>query len=138
MKKLIFLIPMLLFGMVLFAQDPEVPADIVDLLSNLETFLGTLAGLAGTTIFLAAVLIKLIKTDKRWLKLVVGFVTAIILSAITNVANFGLFAESTWLATLLYGAGLGFVAGSLVDIPTMKILVELVLQLIQFKKPVDK
>ena len=120
---------------VLFAQDPEVPADITDLLANLQTFLGTLAGMAGTTIFVAAILIKLIGVDKRWLKLVTGFATAIVISAATNLLNFGLFAESTWTATLLYGAGLGFVAGSLVDIPTMKILVELVLSLIRFKKP---
>jgi len=138
MKKWIFLFVILLIPAVIFAQDPEVPADIADLLANLQTFLGTLAGLAGTTIFVAAILIKLIGTDKRWLKLVTGFIVAIVISAATNLLNFGLFAESTWIATLLYGAGLGFVAGSLVDIPTMKILVELVLQLSQFKKPVDK
>ena len=120
----------------LFAQDPEVTADIADLLANLQTFLATLAGLAGTTIFVAAIIIKLVDTDKRWLKLVTGFATAIVISAATNLLNFGLFAESTWTATLLYGAGLGFVAGSLVDIPTMKIVVELVLSLIRFKKPV--
>ena len=135
MKKWIFLFSLLLMPFMLFAQDPEVPADIADLLANLQTFLGTLAGLAGTTIFIAAILIKLIETNKRWLKLVVGFATAIVISAATNLLNFGLFAESTWTATLLYGAGLGFVAGSLVDIPTMKIVVELVLSLIRFKKP---
>ena len=136
MKKWIFLLSFLLVPMLLLAQDPEVPADIADLMSNLKSFLGSLAGMAGTTIFLAAILIKLVNTDKRWLKLVIGFVTAILLSAVTNLANFGLFADSAWLDTLLYGAGIGFVAGALVDIPTMKILVELILQLAKFKKPV--
>ena len=137
MKRLIFLIA-LFVPVLLMAQQPEVPADIADLLTNLKTFLSTLAGLAGTTIFVAAIVIKAVQTEKRWLKLVIGFVTAIVLSAVTNLANFGLFAESAWLDTLLYGAGIGFVAGSLVDIPTMKILVELILQLVRFKKPVDK
>ena len=136
MKKWIFLLSFLLVPMLLLAQDPEVPVDIADLMSNLKSFLGSLAGMAGTTIFLAAILIKLVNTDKRWLKLVIGFATAILLSAVTNLANFGLFADSAWLDTLLYGAGIGFVAGSLVDIPTMKILVELILQLAKFKKPV--
>jgi len=136
MKKWIFLFTLLLVPMFLMAQDPEVPADIADLLANLRSFLGSLAGMAGTTIFLAAIIIKAVSTDKRWLKLVIGFATAILLSAITNLANFGLFAESAWLDTLLYGAGIGFVAGSLVDIPTMKILVDLILQLAKFKKPV--
>ena len=136
MKKWIFLLSFLLVPMLLLAQDPEVPTDIADLMANLKSFLGSLAGMAGTTIFLAAIIIKAISTDKRWLKLVVGFATAIVLSAITNLANFGLFADSAWLDTLLYGAGLGFVAGMLVDIPTMKILVELILQLAKFKKPV--
>lgn len=135
MKKWIFFFTMLLIPMLLLAQEPEVPEDIADLLANLQTFLGTLAGLAGTTIFIAGVLIRLSKTEQRWVKLVMGFVTAIILSALTNLLNFGLFAESTWLQTLLYGAGLGFVAGSLVDIPTMKVLLDLVLSLIRLKKP---
>ena len=137
MKKWIFLFVMLLMPMVLLAQEPEVPEDIAELLANLQTFLGSLAGLAGTTIFVAAVIIKAVQTEKRWVKLVIGFLTAIVLSALTNLANFGLFAETAWLDTLLYGAGIGFVAGSLVDIPTMKILVELILQLVRFKKPVE-
>jgi len=135
MKKWIFFFAMLLIPMLLLAQEPEVPEDIADLLANLQTFLGTLAGLAGTTIFLAGVIIRLIKTEQRVVKLVIGFVTAIVLAALTNLLNFGLFAESTWLQTLLYGAGLGFVAGSLVDIPTMKVLLDLVLSLIKLKKP---
>jgi len=135
MKKWIFLIALILAPMLIMAQDPEVPADITDLLANLQTFLGTLAGMAGTTIFLAGILIRLSKTEQRWVKLVMGFVTAIILAALTNLLNFGLFAGSTWLQTLLYGAGLGFVAGSLVDIPTMKVLLDLILSLIKLKKP---
>ena len=137
MKKLMFVL-LALLPLALFAQDPEVPADIADLLTNLKSFLGSLAGFAGTTIFLAAIVIKAINTEKRWLKLTVGFLTAVVLSVVTNLLNFGLFAESPMLDTLLYGVGLGFVAGSLVDIPTMKILVELILQLVRFKKPVDK
>jgi len=135
MKKWIFFFAMLLIPMLLLAQEPEVPEDIADLLANLQTFLGTLAGLAGTTIFLAGIIIRLSKTEQRWVKLVMGFITAIVLAALTNLLNFGLFAESTWLQTLLYGAGLGFVAGSLVDIPTMKVLLDLVLSLIKLKKP---
>ena len=135
MKKWIVLFAMLLMPMLLLAQEPEIPEDIADLLANLRTFLGSLAGMAGTTIFLAALIIQVVKASKRWQKLTVGFVTAILLSSITNLANFGLFAESPWLDTLLYGAGLGFVAGSLSDIPTMKVLVELILSLIKLKKP---
>ena len=135
MKKWIFFFAMLLIPMLLLAQEPEVPEDIADLLANLQTFLGTLAGLAGTTIFLAGIIIRLSKTEQRWVKLVMGFITAIVLAALTNLLNFGLFAESTWLQTLLYGAGLGFVAGSLVDIPTMKVLLDLILSLIRLKKP---
>ena len=135
MKKWIVLFVLILAPMLIIAQDPEIPADIADLLANLQTFLGTLAGMAGTTIFLAGFIIRLSKAEQRWVKLLVGFVTAIILAVLTNLLNFGLFAESTWLQTLLYGAGLGFVAGSLVDIPTMKVLLDLILSLIKLKKP---
>ena len=122
--------------MLLLAQEPEIPEDIADLLANLQTFLGSLAGLAGTTIFIAAILIEVVKTEKRWAKLVIGFITAIVIAGFTNVSNFGLFAESSWLQTLLYGAGLGFVAGSLVDIPTMKVLVEIILKLVGLRKSI--
>ena len=134
MKKLIFLLSFLLIPVFLFAQDPEVPADLNDLLANLKSFFGSLAGMAGTTIFLAGVLIAALKAEKRWMKLLLGWVVALVISAISNLANFGLFAEAAFLDTLLWGIGLGVVAGSLSDIPTMKVIVELVLSLIKLKK----
>ena len=134
MKKLIFLIVMLLASVTLFAQDPEVPADVNDLLGNLSGFLGSLAGMAGVVIFITAILVNAFKVGKRWGKLVLGWIVAILLAVLSNVINFGLYAESTWLETLTWGAGLGFVAGSIFDIPTTKTLVNLLLSLIKLKE----
>jgi hypothetical protein len=136
MKKM-FLFLVLLFGsLALFAQEPEVPADVSDLLSNLGVYLGSLAGLAGIVIFLTGILNTVLKITKAWLKFVVAIVVALVLAVVTNLLNFGLFAESAWLETILYGVGLGVVAGGIFDIPTIKILVNILLSLLlKFKKP---
>jgi len=147
MKKLFVLIPMLLFGMVLFSQDSlgvevpgievpgvEVPEDVGDLLGDLSGWLGSFTLMVGVVIFLASLLITVLKLAKRWQKLVVGWVVAILLAALTNLLNFGLYAEATWLQTFVWGAGLGFVAGGIFDIPTTKTLINLLLSLIKLKK----
>jgi len=136
MKKVIFLLILLLSPLLLMAQDPEVPADLSTLLSNLSHFVGSLAGLAGVVIFIAAILNTVLKIIKKWLKLLVALGVAIVLALLTNLLNFGLFSESTWLETVFWGVGLGVVAGGIFDIPTMKVIVDLILSIIKLKKPI--
>ena len=136
MKKLIFLIPMLLFGLVLFAQDvPDIPDKVSDFLDDPGRFLKQLAGIVGLTIFVVGNFILWFGMEKRWAKVVVSVLVALAVSLLTNAANYGLFAESAYIDTCIWGAGIGVAAGGVVDIPTMKILVNLILSIIRFKKP---
>jgi hypothetical protein len=135
MKTKIFLLfVLLLIPIGLFAQEPDVPASWSDLISGLTGFVSSLAGLAGIVIFITAILNTLLKLTKQWIKLVVAIAVSVLLAVLTNLLNFGLFAESTWVETIINGAGLGLVAGSIFDIPTMKVLVNLILSLLQIKK----
>jgi xanthine/uracil permease len=136
MKKVLLFLFLLFGSFALFAQEPEVPTGVSDLLSNLGNYLGSLAGLAGVVIFITAILNTVFNLTKKWIKLLIALVVSIAVAVLTNLLNFGLFAESAWLETLLYGVGLGVVAGGIFDIPTIKILVNLILSLLlKFKKP---
>lgn len=136
---------MLLFGVVLFSQVfpgdtstvPNVPENIYEVLDNPSVFLKQLGGVVGIVILIVGALILLLKLggEKKWPKVVLSFVIAVILAAIQNVTNWGLFAESAWLDTILGGLGVGAVAGGLVDIPTMKIILNIIFSVVQFKKP---
>lgn len=135
MKRVIFILILLLSPLLLMAQEPEVPADLSTLLSNLSHFVESLAGLAGIVIFVSAIINTVLKIIKKWPKLLVALGVAIILALLTNLLNLGLFASATWLETIFWGIGLGVVAGGIFDIPTMKVIVNLLLSLIGLKKP---
>ena len=135
MKKWIFLIGFLFIPLIIFAQDPEIPADVADLLANLGTFFGSVAGIAGVTIFLTALLVTVIKVEKNWIKMVLGWAVAFVLAVVSNLLNFGYLAEATWAVTLAWGVGFGLIANAIFDIPTTKTLVQFLLSLLSLKKP---
>lgn len=138
MKKLFFLFALLLLiPVLLFAQDevPDVPGTVGDFLDDPARFLKQLAGLIGLTIFIVGNIIRWRDLKNQYVKVAIAVVTAAVLSALTNLINYGLFADSLWLDTFIWGAGIGAVAGGLADIPTMKLLVNLILSAIRFKKP---
>ena len=62
MKKLIFLFALVLFSVVLFAQDSlgiEVPEDVWEVLGDPNKWLGSLVLMAGVTVFLSQTVIRL-------------------------------------------------------------------------------
>ncbi len=138
MKKLIVLISMLLFGMILFAQDvPDIPGDVGEILDDPGRFFKQLGGLVGLTIFVVQFLKLWLKPEAKWVKIVMALVVGSIFSLTTNVIDFGLFADSQYLDTAIWGLGVGAVAGFVFDIPTMRTLVNLLLSIIRLKKPTD-
>jgi xanthine/uracil permease len=138
MKRLFVLIPMLLFGMLLFGQDvPDVPGGVGDILEDPGRFLKQLGGLVGLTIFVVELLKLWLKPPARWQKVLMAIFVGLVFSLLTNLIDFGLFADSPWLNTALWGLGVGAAAGGIFDIPTVRTLVNLLLSIIQFKKPVE-
>ena len=134
MKKLIFLFTLLFAAAAIFAQTPDVPVDVGEVLEDPGRLFKQLAGLVGLTIFVVGVIKPLLKTEKDWPKVVLSIVVALVLSLLSNAINFGLYADSAWLDTVIWGAGIGAAAGMIFDIHTMKTLVNLLLSIIRFRR----
>ena len=146
MKKLLFLFTLLIIApVVLFSQVfpgdtstvPNVPENVYAVLDNPALFFGQLGGVVGLVILIVGALILIFKVggEKKWPKVVLSFIVAVVLAVLQTVVNWGLFADSTWINTILGGLGVGAVAGGLIDIPTMKIILNIILSVVQFKKP---
>lgn len=131
MKKVIgFLAVMaflLLIPAVLIAQDTvPVPDDVMEVLTQLNVYFGSLAGIAALSAFLAALLNGLLNVTKKMVKQLVAWLVAIILLVGANLVNYGFAAEFSILKSIIYGFGAGLVANGIFDIPFIKILLDTV------------
>jgi hypothetical protein len=130
MKKLLFAL-IALAALPLLAQEPDIqpPDNWMDLLGNMDTWLGTLAGIAAATVFLGSVVTSLLKITKGWLKQIMAWVVAIAICVAGNLANFGLLAEANVWQTIAYGLGAGLVANGFFNVTIIRaILVALKLE----------
>jgi len=124
MKRLMmFLILLIAIAIPAIAQEVEPPANWLDLFANINVWLGSLAGIAALTVFLAAALNTLLKTAGFW-KQLVAWLIAIALLVAGNLINMGFMAELTWLNTLVYGVAAGFLANGIFDIALVKLLLQ--------------
>lgn len=117
-------------GLAVFAQvadslvviDPDIviPEDITELL-NVNKWFASLNGIAGITVFIAALINeKLLKTDKKLMKKMVAMGLAIVLCVGSNIINFGFLAEYKIYEAALYGVGGGFLANGWYGLPVVK------------------
>ncbi len=106
MKKLFVLIPMLLFGLILFAQNPIPPDDIIEWASRFPEMVGSFWGVAVSVVFLVPLLIGLLNQTeaKKIIKyLITGFVT-VILIVLASVLDFGYLHNAKLWFVILNGA----------------------------------
>jgi len=129
MKKLLFIL-LLMIPVAVFAQDVEPPENWVDVISNINTWFATLAGIAAVTVFIAAALNTLFKITKKIVKQLVAWGVSIVLVLAGNLLNIGFSAEFPWLTSLAYGVGAGLVANGLFDVN----MVQTILDLLKLKK----
>ena len=82
MKRLLFLIPMLLFGMVLFSQgqDPVEPGTTLEWFARFQEWVGSFPGVVVSVIFIVPVLIGLLNQTEA--KKVVKYVITILVAAL--------------------------------------------------------
>jgi len=118
---------------VIMAQTIDPPASIIDLLANLNVYLGSMVGVAAMSVFLGALLNGLLKVTKTFVKQLVVWLVAIITLVIANLVNMGYAAEFTIWQSLLHGLGAGLVANGIFDIPVVKAIMEFIENL--FNKP---
>lgn len=131
MKKAIVILMaitvLLMLPAMLIAQDTiPVPDDVMEILTQINVYFGSLAGIAALTTFLAALLNGLLKVEKKIIKQLVAWGVAIILLVGANLLNYGFNAEFSILKSILYGFGAGLVANGIFDIPFIKILLDTV------------
>ena len=120
MKKLMMFFA-LMFVLILptFGQVVEPPTNWLALFANINVWLASLAGVAAVTVFLAAFLNTLLKTQ-GFVKQLVAWIISILLLVVGNLLNMGFMAELTWLNTIAYGIAAGFIANGIFDIETIK------------------
>lgn len=135
MKKLMICLILLFSGLLLFGQDVVPPANWQDLYDNYGVFFASYLGIAGVAMFIGEILIRIIKPDKKWLKILIVFVLAIAISFVGNLINIGYLAESTWYETILWGSLSGVAANGLwsSNLAFLKTLVELLASIIKKK-----
>ena len=122
MKKIMmFLILMLLIPVALLAQVVNPPTNWLELFANINVWLGSLAGVAAVTVFLAAAINTLLKTSGFW-KQLVAWVVAILILVVGNLVNMGFMADLNWLHTIVYGVAAGFISNGIFDLEFVKIV----------------
>lgn len=111
----------LMFVLILptFGQVVEPPTNWLSLFANINVWLGSLAGIAAVTVFLAGVVNTLLKTSGFW-KQIVAWIIAIILLVVGNLLNMGFMAELNIWLTIVYGLAAGFVSNGIFDIELVK------------------
>jgi len=124
MKKLMmFLFLLMVIAIPVVAQEIEPPTNWLDLFANINKWLGSLAGVAAVTVFLAAVVNTLFRFT-GFLKQLTAWIIAIILLVVGNLVNMGFMAELNWLHTLIYGLAAGFVSNGIFDIELVKTILK--------------
>ena len=125
MKKSMFLIVMMFFALIpmAFGQSVEPPTDWLGLFANINVWLGSMAGIAAVTVFLAAEVNKLLKLEGFW-KQLMAWIVAILLMVVGNLVNLGFMAELDWLHTIVYGIAAGFVSNGIFDISLVQLLLQ--------------
>jgi len=120
MKKLMMFFAMM-FVLILptFGQTVEPPTNWLELFANINVWLASLAGVAAVTVFLAAFLNTLLKTQ-GFVKQLVAWIISILLVVVGHLLNMGFMAELNWLHTIVYGIAAGFVSNGIFDLETVK------------------
>jgi len=141
MKKFFVLFIGLLFLFVgaLFAQVTEVPVipDVSYLIDNFGLLMATFAGIAAIASFVGEFFIRLIKSTKDIVKIIIVFVLAIGLSFLAKVLNMGDYANMIWWQICIWGLLSGATSAGVrgTNLLFLKSVVEFLIGLILQKEP---
>lgn len=124
-KSIMFFVMMFALILPIFGQsiEPQPPADWLSLFANINVWLGSLAGIAAVTVFLAATMNKLFKFE-GFIKQVTAWVIAVLLMVVGNLVNLGFMAEMSWLHTIIYGVAAGFISNGIFDIAFVRLVLQ--------------
>lgn len=134
MKKFVLLFLMMLLAVPIIAQVIDPPENIVDVVGNIDGYMGSLLGLALLSTFLTGIVNGWLKVVKDWIRQVISWVIPIIIAVVLGfLLNFGFLAEEPWYIAVLYGLGAGLVSNGLFDINFVHVAVKWVEGLLNSK-----
>lgn len=129
MKGALLLFLLLIPVIGLIAQVVAPPTDVVDLVVNFNTFVGSLAGYAAVSIFLTGLINGWSKITKSWMKQVVSWVVpAVLVIVVSLVLKAGFLAGESILKIVIYGLGAGLVSNGIFDIGFVNTIVNWVVE----------
>jgi len=135
MKKVLFLFVALFALLPLFGQEIEPPTSWVDLIGNLDVYLGALGGLAAASVFITGAFNGLFNITKSWVRQLVSWLVPIVIAVIVgNFLNVGFLAEEPFFIAILYGLGAGLVSNGLFDVGFVNTLIKWIEGLINPQK----
>ena len=129
MKKFIAFFGFLLLSIVMVAQEPVVdptapPASWLEILANPMLWLGSFAGIALLTSFVAAFFNGLLNISKSFLKQLCAWIVAIVLLVILDLINIGYVKDYPILLAIIHGFAAGLASNGIFDIPFMKSILD--------------
>jgi hypothetical protein len=121
MKKVLFLIMLLVFPVVLFAQDvPTPPTSWADIIMNPQQWFVSFGAVALLTAFLTAFLNGLFKVEKNFAKQLMAWLVAIVLVVGSDLLNFGYAKDYPTLFAVINGFAVGLASNGVFDVPALK------------------
>jgi hypothetical protein len=137
MKRLFVLIPMLLFGLVLFAQEPEPPTDVFQWFGAAKVYLGSFWGVAVSLPFWAAIFIGLFNQVEasKVVKYLLTGVVALILLLLAYFLPFGYLKEAYWWWIIPNFVGLMVIEILAYSIPMIKAVLDAIAEKFNPWKP---
>lgn len=122
---LLLLIPVI--GLIAQAIDP--PTDVVDLVVNFNTFVGSLAGYAAVAMFLTGLINGWSKITQSWIKQVVSWVVPVVLVIVVSlVLKAGFLGGESFVKVVIFGLGAGLVSNGIFDIGFVNTMVNWVVE----------
>lgn len=116
----------LLFPLAIIAQTVDPPASIIDLVTNINLYFGSIVGIAAAATFVGALLNGLLKVTKKFVKQLVVWLVCIVALVGSNLLNFGYAKDFTILTSVLHGLGAGLIANGIFDVPVVKAIMEFI------------
>ena len=120
MRKILILFFMMLLSVPIIAQ-VEAPETIVDVITNIDLYLGSLLGLAFLSTWLTGVVNGWIAVAKAIYRQLISWTVPIILAFVFGyLLKLGFLAGEAWYIAILYGLAAGLVSNGIFDISFVK------------------